>query len=175
MSAKRLLRYARRYRKYHSQYPKRLGGKFTELKTKSIADLVFDLDISGPPRLLDYGSGKGYQYLGDRVHEQWGGHLPICYDPGVRQLARRPTGKFDVVICTDVLEHIEVDDLPAVLEEVFGYADTSVYFHICCRPAWKSFEDGVNLHVTVKPPAWWDALLTKLKPPHVKLVVTYEV
>jgi hypothetical protein len=43
-----------------------------------------------PDRLLDYGSGKGYQYLARRYHERWGGLLPHCYDIGVQQLSPSP-------------------------------------------------------------------------------------
>lgn len=52
-----------------------------------------------PRRMMDYGSGKGYQYLLRRYHTVWapymsvdaepGAELPVCYDLGVRQLRQR--------------------------------------------------------------------------------------
>jgi SAM-dependent methyltransferase len=123
----------------------------------SIADLV---QRTGAKRLLDYGSGRGYQYLRDRVHEVWG-ILPYCYDIGVRQLSDRPEGVFDGIICTDVLEHIDEEDLPEILQDLFGYVRVGgfVYLEICCRPAFKLLENGENVHLTVRNPDWWRALI----------------
>jgi hypothetical protein len=174
--------YGRLYRDYHIAYPKVLGGRMTKGKVEIVKQLVAGLPaatlLSGVPRLLDYGSGKGYQYLAHRVHEQWGGSMPICYDPGVRQLAERPEGKFDGIICCDVLEHIEERHLPDILTDVFGYVTPTgrpfVFLHTCCRPARKHFDDGTNLHMTVKDPAWWEELIANFKPAHVRLVATYE-
>lgn len=113
-----------------------------------------------PKSMLDYGSGKGYQYLASRIHEKWGGLLPVCYDVGVRQLAKKPEGKFDAVICTDMLEHIEEADLPEILADIFGYASTFVFLAISTVPARKKvLPDGRNVHLTVKPEAWWLELI----------------
>lgn len=173
--------YGSLYRDYHIQHPKTLGGKLTKSKISCITQLVNRLVERGVehPRLLDYGSGKGYQYLAHRAHEVWGGFLPVCYDPGVRQLSGRPEGVFDGIISTDVLEHIEQRHLANVIQDIFSYAnpigEPFVYLHTCCRPARKVFGDGVNLHATVQPPEWWESLLAKHKPAHVNLVTTYEV
>ena len=184
----RLKYYQDDYRKFHTAQPKKLSGKLKVEQINIIVGLVAGLmserATGFKPRLLDYGSGKGYQYLLARIHENWGGHLPICYDPGVIQLATRPPGRFDGIICTDVLEHIEAFDLDHVLEDIFRYAAlpvsahtySFVYLHICCREAHKHFEDGRNLHRTVQPPKWWNELLAKHVAPfsYIKLVTSYE-
>lgn len=168
--------YADLYREYHATHHKALTGKLTAPYVKAIGELV-DAQRASYPRLLDYGSGKGYQYLADRVQEQWHDFLPVCYDPGVRQLSRRPEGTFHGVICTDVLEHIEEEHLPEVLRDIFAYANADgepfVFLAICCRPACKQFADGRNFHFTVKPSDWWRELINPLKPPHVKLVMEF--
>jgi hypothetical protein len=127
------------------------------------ADVVARLVAETAPRsLLDYGSGKGYQYLSRRIHEKWGGLLPYCYDVGVRQLSRRPQGTFDGVLCCDMLEHIEEGDLDEVLGDVFSFASVRepparsfVFAAINCGPSHKKLPDGRGVHLTVKPPAWW--------------------
>lgn len=128
-----------------------------------IAELVKE---TNPSNLLDYGCGKGYQYLARRLHEKWGGLLPICYDIGVRQLAEKPLGKFDGVINTDVLEHIEEKDLPSVIDEIIGYASdridnpSFIYLCIACMPSKKNpLPCGDNAHVTIKHPDWWIQLI----------------
>lgn len=113
-----------------------------------------------PKTLLDFGAGKGYQYLGRRVHEPWG-ILPHCYDPGVRQLDKKPSGKFDGVLNVDVLEHIDEADLDTVIAELVGYADKFAFIAVSCRPSKKNFADGSNFHKTIKPPEWWEPRIKK--------------
>ena len=116
-------------------------------------------------RLLDYGSGKGYQYLRDRIHDVWGGILPHCYDPGVRQLIKRPEGLFDGVICTDVMEHIDRRDVGLVLTDIFGFLRPGgfAYFNIYCGPSGKKFPDGTDVHLTVETPEWWEKQIGRFR------------
>ncbi len=98
--------------------------------------------------MLDFGSGKGL------LHPDWG--IPLrLYDPAVPGIETKPTGRFDLVICTDVLEHIEEPDIPDVLDDIFGYAERGVFLTICLRESVKLLPDGRNRHVTVKPKDWW--------------------
>lgn len=128
-----------------------------------------------PESIIDYGSGKGFQYLVKRLHEQWGGPLPHCYDIGVRQLAERPTRKFDGLITVDVLEHIAEPDLPAFLADVFSFPTKFAFLAASCRPSKTNFDNGQNLHLTIKPPEWWDALIHKHAPPGLHIETAYEM
>lgn len=115
---------------------------------------------TGSTRLLDYGSGCGHQYgKHHRLHERWGVPQPTLYDPGVAGLEAKPAGTFDGVICSDVMEHVPERLVPAVLAEVFAYAEKFVWISVCCRPAKKKFPDGTNMHVTVRPQEWWVPLV----------------
>lgn len=133
---------------------KRFPGYSLGAYVDSISALV---SAHRPDRLLDYGSGKGYQYLARRYHERWGGLLPICYDIGVQQLATKPVGQFGGVICTDMLEHIETPDVPAILDELIGYvaAGGFLFLGISCRPTRKKLPGGGDVHRTIEPPEWW--------------------
>ncbi len=121
-----------------------------------INDIAALVEQHRPTRLIDYGSGKGFQYLVRRYHEKWGGMLPYCYDIGVRQLRDKPEGTFGGVLCTDMLEHIERKDLPGIFADLINYAEPNGFMMlgIACRPSNKDF-GGVNLHVTVEHPDWW--------------------
>lgn len=141
------------YRRTHAGNPKRYQGHSTKLYAASIKALI---EATGARTLLDYGSGKGCQYLtGRRVHERWGGILPWCYDPGVIGLAERPPQRFDGVISCDVMEHIPEELLPTVLADVFGYAERFVLLGISTVPSHKDLADGSQSHKTVRPPEWW--------------------
>lgn len=131
-----------------------------------------------PERLLDYGSGRGLQYLKRRVHERWGGLLPYCYDIGVRGLDEKPEGLFDGVICTDVLEHIEQRDLPGVLDELIAFAKPAgfLFLVISCRPSRKRLPDRRDVHVTIKPPSWWkDLIAARVSDFPIRAIVHFDV
>lgn len=168
------MNYAEVYGRMHEARAKAFSGYSIKDHVEAIAVLVMR---NGAGRLLDYGSGKGYQYLSRRVHDAWGGLLPHCYDPGVVQLREKPEGTFDGIICTDVMEHIEEADVDAVLADIFGYARDRafVYFCIACRPAKrKRLPDGRDVHVTVKPPQWWNEKLDKFRREQLQIVVEFD-
>lgn len=127
--------------------------------------------------LLDYGCGRGLQYSEERVQDWWG-VMPTLYDPAVPEFAAKPSGPFDGVLCTDVLEHIFEDDLRATLTEIYGLARYAVFFSICCRAARRSLPNGMNCHVTIRREAWWRETLKRtlhdsFDPPRPKLTVRF--
>lgn len=152
-----VLDYARAYGEMHDS-PKRFPGYSLGAYVDSIAKLVAE---HRPERLLDYGSGKGYQYLARRYHERWGGLLPHCYDIGVQQISAKPEGMFGGVINTDMLEHIEKPDLPAILDELLGYVAPGgfLFLGISCRPTRKKLPGGGDVHRTIEPPPYWIELV----------------
>jgi hypothetical protein len=123
---------------------------------------------TGARTLLDYGSGKGAihrkheltlaggKIIGP-VRDYWGVSGVTLYDPGVPEYAELPSGRFEGVISTDVLEHIPEEDIPWVLREMFGYADRFVFANIASYPARKTLPNGWNAHICLKPPEWWRA------------------
>lgn len=158
--------YAKLYTELHARKQKAFRGISIKPAVPHIARLVAE---TKPRRLLDYGCGKGFQYSEAKVHEAWGGMRPYLYDVGVPRFALRPNGKFHGVICTDVMEHIAEADVHAVFEDIFDFIPdrrdggvTFALFWIACRPARrKTLADGRNVHLTVKPPQWWDEQLQR--------------
>ena len=152
------MEYAIIYGKLHAEKGSRFAGFSLIPHAEMIAQLV---KKHGSKTLLDFGCGKGYQYFDKNIHATWGGIMPTLYDPAVPDFAKKPHRKFDGVICTDVMEHIELGDMSTTLRDVFRYSRHWVFFSISTRPSKKEFPDGRNLHVTVKSPKWWDAKLEK--------------
>jgi hypothetical protein len=117
--------------------------------------------------LLDYGSGKGRQYDLQRIVDPedgvdypdiasyWGISVLRCYDPAYTRFSELPSGTFDGVICTDVLEHCPEEDIGWILGELFAYSDKFVFANVACFPARKRLPSGGNAHCTIKPVAWW--------------------
>lgn len=158
----------------HKRYPNCFSGYSIKPHVDDIAALIRDY---GATRLLDYGSGKGMQYLVARVHEQWGGLLPVCYDLGIKQLSKKPQGKFDGIICTDVMGYIQGDDVPGVLADIFGYADQAawVFFFIACCPAENKYlPNGRDVQLTAEPPEWWSEQLAPFNRTGLMVKVVYD-
>lgn len=153
--------YTKVYRHLHGQDQLTFHGATCVQYAERIARLV---KCVGPRAILDYGSGKGAQYLRHRIHMRWGGLLPECYDPGVPYLSKRPKGPYQGIICCDVLEHIAQDDVPMILDDIFGLLDTTcpafLFLSISCRPSkHRTLPDGRNIHLTIQPPEWWHELI----------------
>lgn len=113
--------------------------------------------------VLDYGCGKGELRL----------HLPHgvkCYDPGVAKYAVHPredgyprgvtawpdgVPPYDIVVCTDVLEHVEQEATRDVLEDLRQLTDHFLLLNINLRPAAKTLPDGRNAHINLRTwPEW---------------------
>ena len=97
--------------------------------------------------ILDYGSGTGQlkKALGDIVRE---------YDPALPGKDADPAPA-DMVVCTDVLEHIEPDLLNEVLTHLRSKYRKVLFFTIALRPAKKVLADGRNAHLIIESSQWW--------------------
>lgn len=101
--------------------------------------------------ILDYGCGKGL--LAKELP------FPIWeYDPAVPEKSESPRPA-DIVICTDVLEHIEPENIHAVLQDLRRCMKKIGYFVIHTGPSTKTLADGRNSHLLQKDRVWWKAML----------------
>lgn len=107
--------------------------------------------------VLDYGCGKGN--LAKTILEKT--HVTINeYDPAIPSKETRPEPA-DIVICTDVLEHIERECLYDVFLDLKRVVKKIGFFTIATRPARKFLPDGRNAHLIIKTPEWWVSKLLK--------------
>lgn len=109
--------------------------------------------MHGCKDILDYGSGTGQlkAALGDIVLE---------YDPCLPGKDADPVSA-DMVVCTDVLEHIEPDLLDSVLLHLASKVKKVLFFTIALRPAKKTLSDGRNAHLIIESSDWWKERLSK--------------
>lgn len=128
--------------------------------------------------ILDYGCGKGKLYssteyntlnldkkgrrLNDSLPNLWQLDYYALYDPGYKEHNKLPKGKYDGVICTDVIEHIDENDCDWILDEIFSYGKKFIYLTIACYEALKTFDNGKNVHVNVQTPDYWKEKLNKI-------------
>lgn len=116
------------------------------------ARMIHDMATAmGTTDILDYGCGKSTlaTNLPFAIHQ---------YDPAVAKYAAPPVPA-DIVVCTDVLEHIEPELIGDVLDHLQSLAKKVVFLVIATRPAKKCLPDGRNAHLIVEHPRWWMAAL----------------
>ena len=102
----------------------------------------------GATSILDYGCGKGS--LAEALR-----HLPVaCYDPAIPGRDEPPVPA-DLVVCSDVMEHIEPDCLSDVIRHLHALSRKALYLEIATVPALKHLPDGRNAHLIVEPAKWW--------------------
>jgi hypothetical protein len=98
--------------------------------------------------VLDYGCGK----------QTLAACLPdlnvIGYDPAIPGLQMSPLPA-NLVVCTDVLEHVEPECLNNVLEDLCRVAMHAAFVTVATRPARKTLADGRNAHLIVQSLDWW--------------------
>lgn len=104
--------------------------------------------------ILDYGCGK--------AGLQKGIPYPIQnYDPCIPEYSKRPNPAA-IVVCTDVLEHIEPACLDAVLSDLHELTGEMLFLNVATRAAGKFLPDGRNAHLIQEKPNWWlQRLLTR--------------
>lgn len=169
--------YRAQNRQLHTLNPNygRSGIKCAEL----VVQLARDLRTTD---VLDYGCGKGTlaEALPFEIQE---------YDPAVEGKEALPAPA-DIVICSDVLEHVEPDFLQAVLRHLARCTKRIAYVVVHTVPAMKTLPDGRNTHLIQKAGPWWrtqleahfnvhDSVYTEteahfiLKPTRLRLVINW--
>jgi len=118
------------------------GGKRWHKAVKEIAEK------NKANTILDYGCGKGS--LCKRLPDY------DCrnYDPAIERLSATPEPA-DLVVCTDVLEHVEPGCLDNVLADIYRCTDHIAFLVISNQTAKKNLSDGRNAHLIVESGAWW--------------------
>jgi hypothetical protein len=113
--------------------------------------------------MLDYGSGDGNQYFTYKLNEYINMPALYCYDPAIDKFSKKPNLKFDIVINTDVLEHIPEFDLENVVTEIFNYSIKAIYFRIATSLAMTLLPNGDNAHCTLKTHDEWVSYIKNIK------------
>lgn len=103
--------------------------------------------------ILDYGCGKGHfvEYIQQKHPD-----INISgFDVANEQYLTKPTNTFDLIVCLDVLEHVEFGNLQNVLADIKVLTGKLFICSIANYPAAKKLPDGRNAHVTQLGFAQW--------------------
>lgn len=122
---------------------------FGVMGERNVENVLMVVEMAGSTDVLDYGCGKGTLAM----------NLPFDireYDPAIKTKADKPFPA-DIVVCTDVLEHIEPEYIDAVLDDLKRLMRRAGLLTVATRPAKKTLEDGRNAHLIIEPLSWWIA------------------
>lgn len=109
----------------------------------------------GVEKLLDYGAGKLRllkTIADERLVDRKFRYIP--YEPADDRYAEPPPPT-EMVVCIDVLEHVEPEALDAVLDDLQRVTQRIGFFTIHTGPAVKVLPDGRNAHLIQQPIIWW--------------------
>lgn len=102
----------------------------------------------GARTIVDYGAGK--QTLARAIKSR----SVISYDPAIQEISTMPEPA-DLVVCSDVLEHVEPECVEDVLDTLQFLSLKAVFLVVATRPAKKFLADGRNAHLIQQPAKWW--------------------
>ena len=117
---------------------------------KEIADFIRD---KNPKVVLDYGCGKGA--LSDLIVNSQLQAKVHSYDPAIKGKETIPLDNYDMIITTDVLEHLYEDEIDFIFSDMLKLKPVSMYHIVSHRLAHAILPDGSNAHKTVQAPEWW--------------------
>lgn len=117
------------------------GREYAPVVSRIVTDFM-------PKNILDYGCGK--QTLGRALSQ----YRIIGYDPGIDGMGT-PPNPADLVVCTDVLEHVEPDCLGDVLDDLQRVTRRIIFLQISTVKAVQILPDGRNSHLIVENTRWW--------------------
>ena len=118
-------------------------------KWASLVRSISDADDT----ILDYGCGKG------ELKKSLFLRSVMEYDPAIAGKERAEPA--DIVVCTDVLEHIEPELLDDVLKHLRELTRKKLLVNIALIPAKKFLSDGRNAHLSLHDAFWWQAALER--------------
>lgn len=129
-----------------------------EFQLRAVNPITREPEIA--PSILDYGAGR------HTFHDTMLWLMPHVsvseYDPGVAGIDQWPPlgyhpalGKFDLVLCTDVMEHVEEQFVNATFKRIKSVTKHAVLFNIALTPSKSLLPNGANAHLTVQSAEWW--------------------
>jgi len=147
-----------------------IGEALAEYK-HNIFNLIKENNIK---TILDYGCGKAIfhsiLFNNKKVPGSPMGIDVTPYDPAVPEFANKPNEQYDLVLCVDVMEHVQEDKVEEVLKDIFTFSNR-IFLTITCYPATQTLVNGKNAHYTIKEPDWWKE---KLKPYDGNYIVIFQ-
>lgn len=139
--------YLEEQRRLHAA-PRGYGGRGSKW-----AEVVLELAEKHKCRtVLDYGCGQGSLAKALQAMDA----ITVSeYDPAIVGKDAPPSETFDLVVCTDVLEHIESQKISAVMRHLSDVSAHILFAVVSLVPTSKTLSDGRQAHILLRSIEWW--------------------
>ncbi|TXJ13510.1 methyltransferase domain-containing protein [Brachyspira aalborgi] len=146
-----------------------------------VNEISLFIDYLKPKNILDYGCGNGV--LLKLLKHKYTKINIDGYDPAIKEFSVIPNNHYDMIINTDVLEHIPKNDICDVLNHI-KYLSNNVFFCLHHGKAWTILPNGENAHITIEPKEWYHNLMKnyfdiiiplKARNPINSIVITFNI
>ena len=121
-----------------------------------INEISLFIDYLKPKNILDYGCGNGI--LLKLLKHKYPKINIDGYDPAIKEFSVISNNHYDMIINTDVLEHIPKNDICDVLNHIKSLSN-NVFFCLHHGKAWTILPNGENAHITIEPKEWYHNLM----------------
>jgi 2-polyprenyl-3-methyl-5-hydroxy-6-metoxy-1,4-benzoquinol methylase len=145
------------YKQLHKQ---RSYGDTGSVYTDDVKSFIDDTEALS---ILDFGSGTGT--LRAALHNKYSIEIDE-FDPCVPGKEIIPKERYELVITTDLLEHLFEEEIDNLFEEILTLKPKFMYHAISTRTARILLPDGSNCHKTVKDAEWWSNKIKNLLNPN---------
>lgn len=136
----------------HKNIYKEIHAKTKFGKRSKMPDMLGEfIEKTNPSSILDFGCGKGN--LVEKLNELYPKKSIFGFDPANPKFDNF-FQKVDLIVSTDVLEHVEPELINETLEEIADNCKHT-YHLISCAPAKLILPDGRNAHLIQETPDWW--------------------
>lgn len=140
-----------RYQKLNYQLHKQ-SANYGGHGDKNAAAVLNVARAVGATSILDYGCGKGR--LREALQKIAPGMDVREYDPSVPGKTKLPAPA-DLVVCCDVMEHVEPEYIEAVLAHLHALTKRMLMATFATTESTQVLADGRNAHLIVQPAEWW--------------------
>ena len=130
---------------------KKWGSEFK--KTPIPEYLQKAINTYKPTSILDFGCGKGF--LSKKIQDTYLDINVVGWDPSY---GYDLSGNYDMIISTDVLEHVEPAYLNETLVDLYNRTNIVQYHLIACYSAVAVLPDGRNAHLSIHTPDEWQSM-----------------
>ncbi|HRP03846.1 MAG TPA: methyltransferase domain-containing protein [Opitutaceae bacterium] len=135
------MRYLDQYRKLHSDtIYGTSGNQFVPIVRQAIHE-------TNATSVLEYGCGQSA--LSTHFRLPW-----VKFDPAIPAFSHQPSGRFDLIINTDVMEHVPEDEEDEILRHIQSLG-ANILFNISLRLAGQILPNGENAHCNLKTRKAW--------------------
>jgi hypothetical protein len=135
------------YKIIHKQY------KYGSSGIRLLADIQPFVDQLKPESILDYGCGNSK--LLDKIETE---AEKYKYDPAMEEYNELKIDKVDLLLCTDVIEHLPVNLIHDFIKRLKALSE-NIILCISTQPAEKTLPNGMNAHLTIMSIEAWIVLL----------------